>query len=441
MTLLVALAIIGAPAALLRSLCIGHSCDKPVSTASEVPFCSLPERTRSLIEAGFREGRSPDLLVVTNRTGVAGSTAPVRPGPKTPWPSLSEDDRGRIPIVFAGAGVDPGAEVPAGTALEDVAPTEAEIIGLRRPHPEVRSGEAVEGVAAGRPPRLLLEIVLKGTGSKDLESSEGSWPQLASVMESGVATMDGQVGFWPLDPAAALMTLGTGGSPHQHGVTGSLVRNNNGKLAPAWGAHAPVPESVIATLGDDLDQELEQKPRIGVAGTDAADRGAIGGDWYIGTDEDEVVIEKRDPAGAAVEMLEGGVLGADDIVDFMVVSLRGTLEDMDAGLGRVVAAARRASGESLSVVVTATGSLTDDRPPAIDASQMVRKVERAVGAGAPVIAAAVPGGFYLDQRALARLSLPEDDILAALRNLRSPDGAKMFGDTFPAIAVSFARYC
>lgn len=437
--LLIVLGLVGVPAAVLRALCVGHSCDEIVDVGTEVPFCSLPQDIRTRIAAGFREGRSPDLLAVVNRSGIAGGSAFEQdPGP--PWPSITPDDRTRIPIAFAGTGVATDAEVPAGTALQDIAPTEAEILGLKRPHPEVRSGHAVEEVATGEAPRLLLEVVLKGIGSRDLEADPQAWPRLRSLMDSGAATMDGEVGFLPLDPAAALMTIGTGGSPRQHGVTGTLIRNNNGTLVRAWGKNAPVPESIIAALGDDLDQRLDQEPVIGVAGTDITDRGAIGGDWYIDVDKDHVVIDERDTAGAAAMLLQSRSFGADDVVDLMVVALEGDPAAMDTDLARVIDGAERASGGSLAIVVTATGSLTQDER-ALDATEVAERVESLLGAPQPVIEAAAPGGFFLDQEALAKLAVPEDDVLAALKEVKAVDGTKLFGDTFTAIAVSFARYC
>lgn len=441
-TLLLALALVGVPAVVLRVLCVGHSCDEPVTAAAEVPFCSLPEQTRTRIAAGFREGRSPDLLAMTGDVHVAGGTAFSPRDLDPPWPSRVPDDRGRIPIVFSGTGVAAGAEVPAGTELQDIAPTAAEIIGLKRPHPKVRAGRAVEDVAGGQTPRLVLEVVLKGVGSRDLEADAQAWPELRSLVDAGAATMDGEVGFLPLDSAAAMMTLGTGGSPRQHGVTGSLIRDDDGKLVRAWGNEAPVPESIIAALGDDLDEKLHEEPVIGLSGTDVADRGAIGGDWYIDVDKDEVAIAKRDPIGAAVTMLETEGFGDDDVPDLMVVALEGSLRDMDAGLGRVLGAARQVAGDSLTVVVTATGSLApDEDEDSLDASQIVQQVESSVGASQPVVEAAAPGGLYLDQRTLAKLSIPEDDVLAALKAVKADDGTRLFGDAFPAIAVSFARYC
>lgn len=61
-----AMAVLGIPAGILRLGCIGNTCaavgaDEPVG----VPFCPLPGELKREIVAGFREGRSPDVLAVT----------------------------------------------------------------------------------------------------------------------------------------------------------------------------------------------------------------------------------------------------------------------------------------------------------------------------------------------------------------------------------------
>lgn len=437
-TLLVALAVVGGPAALLRALCVGHSCDEPESTASEIPFCSLPSELKERVEAGFREGRSPDVLAVARRPSVVGSTELAPADLQPPWTSVEGGELARVPIVFSGTGVDSEAVVPAGTALDDIAPTVARIMELERAHPEVRSGRAVDDVAGGGPPRLVLEVVLRGIGSLDLEGESGQWPYLESLMKDGVATMDGDVGSLPLDPAAALTTLGTGGLPSQHGITGTYVRNHSGKLVRAFGRGAPV--TVIAALGDDLDEVLDQRPRIGMVASQPSDRGAIGGDWYVDVDTDDFVVAPEEPARAVTRMLDGGY-GTDDVVDLVAVTLEGSLPDMDAALESMVEAAGRASGGSVVVVVTATGSLGEKVAGEVTAAEVAAEVEEDVAGTGEVVEAAVPGGIYLDQKALESLGVTEDDVLSALRAATGSQGSRLFNDTFTAIAVSFARYC
>ena len=442
MTLALLVGVLGIPAVALRFFCVGHSCDREAPAASGVPFCSLESGLRSRITAGFREGRSPEALAVARPDSVAGGSELARRDVSPPWPSRDLEGT-RVPIVFAGEGV-ARAELPEGTPLTGIAPTLADIIDFERPFPNVRSGESLEDVATGLRPRLLLQVIFKGIGSADLEAQPESWPFLRALMEEGAATMDGDTGSLPLDPAAAISTVGTGGSPSQHGITGEFVRTDEGRLVRSFSNKAESP--VIATLADDLDEALGQRPLIGLVGGSATDRGAIGGRWYGSAgDTDEVIITNRDRARAAARMLEGssgGAFGVDRVPDLVSVVLEGDIASMDRELKRVAAAADEAANGSVALAVTATGSLRSNQPPdgsdIIGGSEIARAVDEAVGA--QVTEAAVPGGLYLDQRALTKLELAEDVVLRELERLRGPDGP-LFEEVFPAITVSFARYC
>src|SRR4029450_6927181 len=123
------------------------------------------------------------------------------------------------PIVFAGAGVTAGGSVPSGTTLDQVAPTVSDARGFERAFPEVRSGTSIAGVADGKRPHLVLLIAWKGIGSTELESRPGDWPFLSSLLDQGAGTLEGEAGSLPLDPAATLTTIGTGGvgaPPERH---------------------------------------------------------------------------------------------------------------------------------------------------------------------------------------------------------------------------------
>lgn len=450
-TLVVVIGVLGLPAILLRLLCVGHSCDEEATAASEVPFCSLEPELRSRITAGFREGRSPEVLAVARSDAIAGGTGFARTEP--PWPS-SDLGGARVPIVFAGEGV-VQTPVPAGTALTSIAPTLSAIIDFERPFPEVRSGEPIEAVVGDQSPRLLLQVILKGVGSDDLEAQPDAWPFLRSLMDEGAATMDGDTGSLPLDPAAIISTVGTGGSPSQHGITGEFVRTGEGRLMRAFSNKADTP--VIATLADDFDEKLDQRPMIGLVGTTATDRGAVGGEWYgSSSDVDEVVIAPKDQVGPAVEMLSDGSaereragwvgrgtgFGADHVPDLMSIVMQADIPSLDRGLKRIMTAADEAADGSVALVVTATGSMPENRrvdgPETVSGAEIARDIDVAVGE--QVIEAAVPGGLFLDQSALTELELSEDAVTEELERLRGLDG-NLFGDVFPAIAVTFARFC
>ena len=94
-SLLAALAGCGAPALVLRVLCVGRSCEDRQASAASVPFCPLPVDVRTPIVAGFRAGRSPDVMATT--AGVRVVEPPGRGG--VPWPSQTPPDL-RVPIAF-----------------------------------------------------------------------------------------------------------------------------------------------------------------------------------------------------------------------------------------------------------------------------------------------------------------------------------------------------
>lgn len=397
--IVVALSVLGlilAPAAVLRAVCAGHSCDEPDRGAAAVPFCSLPDDRRAEMVAGFREGRSPDVLVVSDRA---------RPGP--------------VPLLFAGAGIDPDAS-PSEAGIDSIAPTIADVIGFERPHPEVRSGEPIPGIAAGDTPGVVILVVVKGLSATDLDAEK--WPEVTALGRGGVVTT-ARLQSSPNDPTAVVTTIGTGGTPAQHGITGELVRNDTGKLVTAWGPGSPV--SVIATLADDLDELEGGRPLIGLVAPSERDRGLVGGDWYVDNDKD-VFRAARTPDAAAAEvqrLIEDG-FGDDDVPDLLAVTLPGASPAADRAIGAIAGADPRAA-----VVVTGTGPVPSDN------GDVVKEVERAIEGKALLIEGSVAGGFFVDQDALAQTGRTEDQVIDAI----SETGE--FTDAFAAITVSFARYC
>jgi hypothetical protein len=422
--LLIVVLIAAAPAIALRAVCEGRACDEPEEATADAPFCSLPPRIRNLIERGFRDGRAPDILGVTGDVVLT-----TKDGAR--WPSISGPAT-EVPIVFAGAGVDREAAVPTGTRLDAIAPTLAEIMGLRRPHPEVRSGRAIPGVASSGTPRLVLLVALKGVGSNEAEEIES----LQDLLENGAGTPTGDTGSLPADPVAVMTSIGTGGLPYQHGMTAGLIRTDEGRLTTAWGRRSPV--SVIAALGDDLDQQLDQKPLIGLVGTEVGDRGLIGGNWYLDVDRDEVVLGSDGARGAERVLARG--FGRDDATDLLAVALEGPSREMDMDLRRLIALATRRTGrDSLTVVVAGTGSAA---PPGVTTdAEVVESIESELSGSAGVIAAPSPGGFFLDQPTLSREQIAQDEILDAMRSIRTTPGEPLFANLFSGFAVSFARFC
>jgi hypothetical protein len=430
--MLVVLAAIGIPAAVLTATCAGRSCDASGGETVRVPFCPLPAALKDGIANGFREGRSPDVLAVAAGTPVYTDVA----GLRTPWPATAFTDA-RLPIVFAGAGASEGGSVPNGTTLDRVAPTVSDILGFERDHPEVRSGTSIAGIADGERPRLVLLIAWKGVGSSELETRPGDWPFLSSLLEDGAGTLEGEAGSLPLDPAATLTTIGTGGLPSQHGITGSFVRNGEGAVVQAYAPDAPV--QIIATLADDLDH-ADPSTLVGLVVDDERDRGIVGGDWYPGEDPVDTVIGDSATAPLSVEVHLTTGYGADDVPDVIGVVLDGRVRSIDRWTREIVAEADRATSDSTLVVVAGTGS-ADTQRSAVPDRGLVDAVEEAVPGETPAVSASVPGGVFLDQAVLREQQVTGQVAVDALLSVSGPSGERMLSDAFQGFAVSFARYC
>jgi hypothetical protein len=438
LVLLLVLAVIGVPAGVLRAACAGKSCPADVAQA-RIPFCPLPTELKAKLAAGYREGRSPDVMAVTGSHGVAGPTG------AGPWPSVvGSSTVTAVPIAFFGTGIQSGAVVPRGTGLDAIAPTLSEVLGFHRPHPDVRAGTAVAGISDGQRPRLVLEVAWKGVGTPELRDDPRSWSSLRLFMERGAATLAGDTGSLPLDPTATLTTIGTGGLPSQHGITGALVRNDNGHVAAPWGPGAPF--SVIATLPDDLDQAMGQRPLIGLVASDESDHGIVGGDWYVGHDRDAMVMATGGSAVTAAEQILAEGFGRDDVPDILAVVLGGSVGSMDRRTHELVVAADRAAGGSVAVAIAGTGgdpgvdAASSDGAP-VRVSDVVSQVQAGVPGDPNVIVGVVSGGLFLDQGVLAKGGISGDAVVRATMGVTAPDGTRVFEDAFQGFAVSFGRYC
>jgi hypothetical protein len=431
--MLVVLASIGIPAAVLTATCAGRSCDASGGETVRVPFCPLRAALKDGIANGFREGRSPDVLGVAAGTPVYTDAN----GLRTPWPAARASTDPRVPMVFAGIGVTQGARVPDGTTLDRVAPTVSDILGFERDHPEVRSGTSIAGMADGERPRLVLLIAWKGVGSSELEARPDDWPFLSSLLEDGAGTLEGEAGSLPLDPAATLTTIGTGGLPSQHGITGSFVRNGEGAVVQAYAPDAPV--QIIATLADDLDH-ANPSTLVGLVADDERDRGIVGGDWYPGEDPVDSVIGDSATAPLSVEVHLTTGYGADDVPDIIGVVLDGRVRSMDRWTREIVTEAERATSGSTLVVAAGTGSAETHRL-AVPDRALVDAVEEAVPGDAPAVSATVPGGLFLDQAVLREQQVTGQVAVDALLSASGPSGERMLADAFQGFAVSFARYC
>lgn len=423
--LVVALALVGAPAIALRAFCVGKSCAQEGEAATAVPFCPLPADLRAQIEAGYRQGRSPDVMATTS-SGVRLSDDAGVVWPRSPYDRAANE----VPILFFGEGVNPG-RLPDGIGVDRIAPTIARVMGYDRPHPEIRSGTPLaDAVQADARPSLVVELVWRGVGQ--VAFNPAGLPWLGSHDLHDAWTFTGTTGSLSVDPAAILTTIGTGGLPSQHGITGSVVRDRHGRPVRAWSAAAPT--SIIATLADDWDDATAQRARIGLVAGSPVDQGLVGGTWYLDHDRDDLVIGSGDPVREVMKLIDAGY-GADPTTDIVGVVLSGMPERMDRDTGRIVDVVMRRAPDA-TFVLTATGDATGG---GIARPDVAEAVDRAVGS--PVVSRAVAGGLFLDQTIMAADDITSDDVVRAMDAMTTPIGTPLFADAYPGFAISFSRYC
>jgi hypothetical protein len=250
---------------------------------------------------------------------------------------------------------------------------------------------------------------------------------------AGAGTLEGSSGSLPADPVATLTTIGTGGLPFQHGITGAIVRTDDGRVVRAWGPGAPIP--VIATFAEDLDQEASEQAQVGLVATSPSDRGLIGGSWYPDADQDLVVTTSH-PAAAVQRFLDEG-FGADAQPDVIGVVLRGPIGSMDRATRDVVDAVRARVSDA-TFAITATGSRAPLADP-VGADSVVDQLQESLHAS--LVTAVSSGGLFLDERRVASSGIGADAVASALLERSAPGGEALFADAYPAYSVALARYC
>jgi hypothetical protein len=279
------------------------------------------------------------------------------------------------------------------------------------------------------PAPLVVLIVWKGVGTPDIGATRTPWLDrwASRPVSTNGAGGTASARSLPLDPAAVETTIGTGALPSQHGVTGTWLRGDNGRIDLAYGRGAPVP--VVASLGDDLDRATHGAAKIGLIQGQPADVGLTGDAWYgTGPVRDRTVPAGADVAADVTGFLRSG-WGDDAIPDLLAVPLSGLPAHDDRATGEIVDAAL-AAVPGATIVVTGTGSLRTGGPAALPAepSGVV-----ATAGGSP------SGGFFVDRQPGSTTTA--QDVVDVMRGQTTSTGAPVYADAFASYAVRFGRYC
>jgi hypothetical protein len=91
--------------------------------------------------------------------------------------------------------------------------------------------------------------------------------------------------------------------------------------------------------------------------------------------------------------------------------------------------------------MTATGGWIPGGSGQVEASDLERIVEAGIDTDEPLVQAVVPGGLYLDQRAMTAAGVTGQIAQEAALAARGPGGSAILVDAFQGFAVPFGRYC
>ena len=393
---------------------------------------------KTLIANGFYEGRSPGRA--RRRRACRSPAAEAGEAVERRGPATDPPPDPRVPLAFLGTGVDPAATLPEQLTLDRVAPTLAEILGVRWQLPgRARRALSITGLANGDRPRLVLEVVWTGGGTRRARGRPRPRRRRGggSPARGAVASTEATTGSLPLDPAATLTTIGTGGPPSQHGITGGADPRRAGEVVRPWSDGAPT--SVIAALPDDLVAARPVHEGRRRAAGDRSTEGIVGGTWYDTGDVADVTLERRHPAARGRRDAAPTATAPTTRPDVLAVVVAGPASAFAARSRRSCPQVRargprhhgRRGGDRRARARRRRPRLRRRRP---------RGRERAV-LGARSSRPSTPGGLFLDQDVLAADGLSSGAAVRPMLGMRDAAGRTVFADAFPGFAVSFARYC
>lgn len=236
--------------------------------------CSLPKPWIQRVYDGYHPQRSGEVQFVPRFPNYVGDYY----SHSGPWPYLQE-----VPMLLYGpghvAGVGP---VKRPASITDLAPTYAQMLGFEFAAPD--GTPLVEAIdpAAVAPPKLIFTMVWDGGGRNVLKRYPRSWPNLKRLMRQGAWYENATVGSSPSVTPAIHSSLGTGAFPRTHGIVDLRFRTGAGPPT----SQQRLESLAVPSLADLYDAANANTPVIGMVGAEGT-LGMIGhGSMWEGGDED-----------------------------------------------------------------------------------------------------------------------------------------------------------
>jgi predicted AlkP superfamily pyrophosphatase or phosphodiesterase len=247
------------------------------------------------VYAGHVPGRSGEIMLVPkphnfllgewDLTTLGTDTPDISTSHPNPWSYLS-----RVPIIAAGGDIEPGQNIDRRTAITDIAPTYAEILGMDDFQAD---GSVLPEVADGfgSPPKVIFSVVIDGGRWNVLQEHPDSWPFIQSLRDRGVTYSNATIGSAPSITGALHATFGTGSLPINHGIPGNQMRDPQGKNVDTWLQDADPRFLRLPTVSELWDEQNGNKPVVGTVSYEGWHLGMIGhGAQREGGDKDVAVL-------------------------------------------------------------------------------------------------------------------------------------------------------
>ena len=260
--------------------------------------CKIPPEWAQRVARGYVRGgpRDSDLVIIPESPGyVGGFESTSHSGP---YNFLQH-----VPLIFYGPGfIEAQGEVTpdAETTLADVAPTYAEMMDFDFP---TRQGTSLSSILSDSEdsPNLIVSVVVDGGGWNVYNEWPQSYPFMKDLIEKGASVSNATVGSSPSVTPSTHTNLSTSAFPDRHGVTGIVVRKDDGsfvggftkELDYAGSKTDPSITLELTTLADEWDKAQGNQPQIATVSFGNYTAGMIGhGAELAGADKDIAAFEE-----------------------------------------------------------------------------------------------------------------------------------------------------